>query len=380
MQGVACLFAHTGDGAYGIDAAQQLVFWNAAAEKLLGYPSSEVIGQRCWEILQGYTLTGDSFCRRNCLLFQSLQRGQSPPNFDLVFRHQDGSPVQLNISSIPISLDSAAVGFQALASLVRQVRSPLLSAGPVLHIQLLGPVAAVRADGSQVEGRLWRRVKVRALLAYLALHQGQPVRREQLLDVLWPELSYAAALSNLNTTVYNLRRSLEPHLQRGSDSRYLLYEGDSYCLNMAAGISIDLKLFENGIYQARQAAQPEQAVAQYQQTLSFYRGDYLADLVETGVWSSACHHRYRELYLSSLETMGDMLRNTDPEMAKDAYLAVLAAQRWRESAYRSLISLLLQQGDRAAALSHCLQLCQALEEELQVAPSPETRAICAQIG
>lgn len=378
MQDVYCLFANTGDGAYGIDAQQRIVFWNAAATKLLGYTAADAIGKLCWEVLQGHTPQGELFCQESCLLFQALRRGESPPHFDLVFRHQDGRPVPLNISSIPISTDVDGGGFQATVSLVRQMRLPPLAAKPVLRIHLLGPVRVIRADGSQVEGPLWRRVKVRALLAYLALYLGQPVRREQLLDVLWQEHSYETALSNLNTTVYNLRRSLEPDLQRGSDSRYVLYEGGSYFLNPDAGIALDLHLFEEGIHQAQLETEPRRAIAQYQQALRLYGGDYLADLTETNVWASACHHRYQELYLSSLETLADLSREIDPQMAQDAYLAVLAVQRWRESAYRSLIKMLLQQGNRAAALSRCLQLCQALEEDLQVEPSAETRAICDQ--
>lgn len=380
MQRVYCLFANTGDGAYAIDADQRVVFWNAAAEKLLGYSTEEATGKRCWELLRGRTLRGELFCHRDCELFQALRRGESPPHFDLIFRHKDGSSLPLNISSIPFSPDEDTPGFGAVVSLVRQLRPYALTILPQLDIRLLGPVMVTRADGSQVEGALWRRVKVRALLAYLALHLGQPVGREQLLELLWPgHDSYEAALSNLNTTVYNLRRSLEPDLQRGADSRYLIYEGGNYYLEGSAGISLDIPLFEDSIRQARQEKDPAKAIQQYEYATRLYRGDYLADLTETQVWSSACHHRYQELYLSSLEAIADLSREADPVKAKDAYFAVLAAQKWRESAYRSLIELLWQQGNRAAALSHCVRLCQALEEELQAAPSSATRAVCDKV-
>jgi DNA-binding SARP family transcriptional activator len=62
----------------------------------------------------------------------------------------------------------------------------------------------------------------------LALKRGRPIHRKALLKALWAELDHSAAIHNLNTTVYGLRRSLEPTLSRGSNSRYIHRQGDCY--------------------------------------------------------------------------------------------------------------------------------------------------------
>ena len=41
------------DGAYVIDADQRIVYWNPAAERLLGYRAEDVLGRACHEVLRG---------------------------------------------------------------------------------------------------------------------------------------------------------------------------------------------------------------------------------------------------------------------------------------------------------------------------------------
>ena len=120
-----------------------------------------------------------------------------------------------------------------------------------LKIHLLGTTAVTRPEGTQVEGELWRRIKVRALLAYLALQQDRPISRDILIELLWPELDYNAALRNLNTTVYNLRKSLEPDLKRIANSTYVIYEGGSYFLNGEVDHWLDIDVFEEYIKKRR---------------------------------------------------------------------------------------------------------------------------------
>lgn len=38
-------------GAYAVDMRQTIVFWNARAERILGYTAGQVIGRRCFRIL-----------------------------------------------------------------------------------------------------------------------------------------------------------------------------------------------------------------------------------------------------------------------------------------------------------------------------------------
>lgn len=220
------IFANTQDGAYAIDGEQTIVFWNQAAENMLGYSRAEALGMKCWQLIKGHSTEGNDFCRNNCQVITQIAQGKPGEHFDLLVQHRDGHCLLVNVSTLPLPHNPDHLEQPRLMHLARFLADQPMEPGR-LRIHLLGPTIVWRPDGTLVEGPLWRRIKVRALLAYLVLKRG-PVPRETLIEVLWPDLDYEAGLRNLNTTVYNLRRSLEPDLKRGSDSRFVIYEGSNY--------------------------------------------------------------------------------------------------------------------------------------------------------
>ncbi len=368
----------TGDGMFFIDQEQKITFWNKAAEGFLGYRAEEVIGKYCWELLQGCTLQGQVICRARGPIISQTTQGNRVRHFDLCVRHHDGHTILINLSTIALTNEKGGEP-QGLLHLFYPLREQPAWSG-MLRIYLLGPVQVQRADGSMVEGPLWNRVKVRALLAYLALQERQPVEREILLELLWPELLHDAALRNLNTTVYDLRRSLEPELASASHSRYVFYEGGQYWLGGAGLHWLDTRAFQGEIRRARVESDMARAVSAYRKALALYRSDYLADLSVTSLWSPGDQQRYQELYLAALEELGTIYeqQGLDKE-AKEAYLQAIASAPWRETAVRKLMRLLIQQGDKVGAIRQCQRLTAVLENELGVKPSKETRLLCQEL-
>jgi DNA-binding SARP family transcriptional activator len=74
-----------------------------------------------------------------------------------------------------------------------------------LAIQLLGPFH-VTLDGQPVSSFGYD--KVRALLAYLAVEQQRPHRREALAGLLWPDQAEIAAESSLRNALSRLRQAI----------------------------------------------------------------------------------------------------------------------------------------------------------------------------
>jgi two-component SAPR family response regulator len=232
---------------------------------------------------------------------------------------------------------------------------------------LLGPTRVRRPDGSFVDGPLWQRGKVRALLVYLAWQQGRPVPRDELLQRLWSDLPSAAALSNLNTTVYNLRHSLEPDLVQGGASKYISYDGGCYYLAGEAEPWLDVVVFERNIRLARQEGDLYQARQGYQSALSLYQGDYLQDLTATGIWQRSEQERLHQLYLEAMEELAILHEKAgQKEEAGAFYRRILSIDPYRESARRRLVGLSWGYSDRAAALIHCRGLADTLKQELDV--------------
>lgn len=103
MDEIIDVLKQTADGAYIIDGEQRIVFWNDAAERLLGYSRDSVIGRLCYEIVVGRDDSNCPICRRDCVPFVSTTRRELVPNFDTRFRTADGGQRWVNVSIIAVS-------------------------------------------------------------------------------------------------------------------------------------------------------------------------------------------------------------------------------------------------------------------------------------
>jgi PAS domain S-box-containing protein len=369
------LFQGTGDGVWAVDREQRIILWNAAAEEVLGYTAEEASGRFCYELLAGRDLGGRPVCRARCAISECARRGQPIRAFHLRVRGEDGQIAWIDVSGIVLPDESVEEGYGALVHLFRLVENAATSAPP-LRIRLLGPVVVQRADGSPVGGGFRRRAKVRALFSMLALHRGQAVRRDALLASLWPDKARKTALHNLNTTIYHLRRSLEPRLEHGPDSTYIQRRGDLYLLAGGRSHWLDVDAFENKLAAAHRTGSPIRSERLYRQAISLYRGDLLADLDAHQLECWTERTRYRQLYLEAMQGLGDLLsdQGRDGE-AKELYRKVLAEDPCREAAARRLMRLALKEGEQTEALSRYARLEETLERELDVEPSRETRQL-----
>ena len=75
-------------------------------------------------------------------------------------------------------------------------------------------------------GMPWRLRKAAALIKLLALAPDHRLHREQVMDLLWPELGRKAASNNLRQALHAARRTLDPI----GCSRYLTSEDEPLVL------------------------------------------------------------------------------------------------------------------------------------------------------
>lgn len=372
MISIKHFFGKIGDGALSVDEDGLIIFWNQAIAKLLGYSQEEAVAKHCWQLLAGLTPQGDPYCAPKCPVRQAIKQGVPITSLDLQLRHRNGQYILANMSTIPVPEE---MDESFLVHLLRSRRHEAQTHHP-FRIYLLGPLVVTRQGGTPVKGPLWNRVKTRALMAYLATQKGTAVSREQILEMLWPDLEYKAAMHNLNTTVYNLRRSLEPDLEKASHSRYLLYQNGCYRLAEAQSNWLDVDAFESGIRRARREVNEETAVKIYKTALALYRGDYLYDLTDAHAWVRDQQFRLQEIYLSAL---GDLARlyekmNMDEE-AIAIYQRILSVDCCQERSCRRLMSLFTKLGKRTEAIQVCQRLTQCLANELDIIMSDKTQAL-----
>ncbi len=97
------IFANTADGAFIVDQEQRIIYWNQAAQEMLGYTSDEVIGLPCYDVLKGRDDKGQLICHFHCPVSTTVQTGKAVPNYNLAARTRSGDVRWVNISILAFS-------------------------------------------------------------------------------------------------------------------------------------------------------------------------------------------------------------------------------------------------------------------------------------
>ncbi len=376
MNKLFTLFERSSDAAFVTNSRQRIIFWNQAAEQQTGYSAVEAVGQPCWQLLRGQTSQGVPFCGANCPVFLRARSGKSSANQDMAIISKSGLRVPLNFSTILVQGAQWPNGTPFLIHLIRPLPQPESQFG-TLRLYLLGPLRVQRVDGTFASGSHWSDVEVRELLLLLAQARPSAIHEEELAALLWPTAPGSIARLALETAVAQLRLILQPDLETPDQSTHILYTNHSYQFNPAVPLWRDIDYVSNQLEQARLEPNPQRARTLLKEAQMLFRGDYLADLRETAVWSATQHHHAQTLHLNILELMGDLLRSEQPLEAKKLYLSALMIDPEHHSAYQKLVQLALPHNSAAEALKACQRLAATLHNQLEAMQDEELRQLLA---
>jgi DNA-binding SARP family transcriptional activator len=237
-----------------------------------------------------------------------------------------------------------------------------------LAIELFGSVRVEQAGQE-----LALRPASQMLLLYLLLHRTRYQRREALAALFWGDSSDKQARRSLNSALWRLRRELEPDApevltsnQQG-DIRFALRDGDR----------LDVAEFEiiirSSLDQPPEALDPP-ALASLEHAVVLYQGDLAENCYDD--WVLPERERLRALYLDALTLL---LKSHIHQQAYTTAIItahrLLLADSLREDVHRDLMRLYSATHQRERALQQYLICRQLLDDELQVAPLPETTAL-----
>ncbi len=226
---------------------------------------------------------------------------------------------------------------------------------------LLGPVE-LWLDGEPV-GLV--SAKARGLLVYLAVN-GRSYSRTALANLLWSDLPEADARRNLRVELLKLRQAV---------GDYIVADAQTVAFDATLPHWLDVAEFER---------QREDVVG-WQTAVSLHRGDFLEDLYVRQApvfeeWLEAERARLRLRLLDLHWRLAERLAGQGEwETAVFHTRQLLHHDPTREAAHRLLMTLLVQQGQRSAAIAQYEQCRALLATELGLTPAPETTALAHQI-
>ncbi|MFI5729714.1 ATP-binding protein [Kribbella sp. NPDC051587] len=234
-----------------------------------------------------------------------------------------------------------------------------------MRIAVLGPLAMWAADGTPLDVR---GVRLRGLLARLALSAGKPVSVETLVDGLWG--TGAPSANALQSLVSRLRSSLPV-----TESSISIQSGPAgYTLTIGPDC-VDAQQFEDLVRRgrARLSSEPEQAHALLSQADKLWRGEALADLRDLP-FAAIEADRLTELRLGAAEDLAEAAVACGRARDLTTELERLAATHpLRERLHELLIRALYADGRQAEALSAYERVRTTLADELGADPGARLR-------
>lgn len=253
---------------------------------------------------------------------------------------------------------------------------------PALKIELLGSLQVHVGQGVVA----FRTDAERVLLAYLAVQQTVPCRRDTLTGLLSPDRPDTEALTYLRNRLSRLREAV-------GDDKALppWFDIDRKQITLRAGddVVIDVVNFHRLLdaveaHSHRQLAGCPVCLANLQAAADLVRGELLAGLnFPSETWQMWLTTQREYVQQRALAAMS---RLCEARLAQGEWPAVLEiAQRqlgmepWLEAAHRAVMQAHYQMGNRNAALAQYALCEQTLEDELGLRPDRETGQLRQQI-
>jgi len=240
-----------------------------------------------------------------------------------------------------------------------------------LYVQLLGEFRV--AVGSRViERSAWRLRKASALIKLLALARGQRLHREQVVDLLWPDLDLEAGMNNLHYVLGKARRVLEPD---AGDFHFLRFDGEWLVLSPLAPVRVDVGEFERAARLAHSSGDP----ASYFSAIALYTGELLPeDRYEE--WVEERRRALQEVYLRlHMELAGLYESRGEYAHALDVLRRAVEVEPTLEAAHAGIMRLLALLGRPQEALRQYDVLRAALARELDASPQDSTTRLREEI-
>lgn len=227
----------------------------------------------------------------------------------------------------------------------------------------------------------WDGYLPKLLLKAIIAHGSRRVPKDQLIEALWPEVAPNSGERNFKITLYRLRKSLEPEMDKAFGSSYLyLKAGLIYLDEELCKSDLDdfLFLLRQGEKNER-GGNIEAALLLYNNAIDLYKGDFLSEELYTS-WIDTKREELRKLYINLLyKIAGIQEKRGTSKIAIDCYKKIIQIDPLSEHIYRKLMTLYSSRRMQTEAIKVYKDCCKALQDGLDAEPETLTTSIYRKI-
>lgn len=216
------------------------------------------------------------------------------------------------------------------------------------HVQII-------AAGKELS---WRTKKGCELFAFLHHMQGIPIKRQVLLDVLWPDGITKNAVTMLHNMIYHIRKELAPY---GMED-IIQYKDKMYSINME-WIDSDLELRKEVCEHTEESLY----LVQHEELFLKYCGQYLENI--DGHWTVELKEFYDKKFMDCCKCIADdYVKKGEYEKALVFLRNILEVDNLREDAMGKVLFCYGKLGDRKAVKMEYKRFVELIRKELNVEP------------
>ena len=241
------------------------------------------------------------------------------------------------------------------------------------YIEMLGGLHA-RNGTRRLENLSTR--KTAALLARLAYPPLRPHRREELMELLWPDDEPKAVQLRLRVALATLRKLFS--LPQAPPRSIIISDHKQVSLNPEYFYS-DIEIFDNLLENEKNSRVGSESISLLEQSMNFYKGNLLPEMDEEWVYGE--RERLASKAINALRSLANLYWEQN---AIDSALSVmrraLQIDPFREENHIELMKLLIAAGQPATAIQQYEAFKRILSEQLNFQPSARITCFAEQIG
>ncbi|MFS0840355.1 response regulator [Paenibacillus sp. 1P03SA] len=223
---------------------------------------------------------------------------------------------------------------------------------------------SLAGSGGAGGGLRWRTQKAQELFALLVHHRSKRVAKDVILETLWPELSLDKAVTQLHTSVYQVRKMLKAWgMSAGID-----YSHDSYRFTADdARIDVDMFLADTSVSEITSREQWRRL----DRALLLYRGDYLEE--HDYFWARSYRTQLLQQYVqASILASAYEVWAGQPQSALRRLELLQKKEPFSEEICRAGMNVYAGMGDKLSLKKYYEAFANALRDELESEPGRET--------
>ncbi|XID92752.1 response regulator [Paenibacillaceae bacterium WGS1546] len=219
----------------------------------------------------------------------------------------------------------------------------------------------VRIESEESPELPWRTTKSKELFAYLAHCGDRPTGKDELVDILWPDVEYEKAVNYLHTCIYQIRQSLK----NAGLALSIEYSAGRYRLALPPETLVDAQDWEKDVREAVEGNDDEKL---QHLLLDVYRGDYLE--TEGYLWAEIERERLRTVWLDHALLAARRLEEIEAfGQAVTMHLRIQSMFPEVETSYFGLMRLFDRLGKAQEVQHHYGKLVRMMSEEFSMRPN-----------